>query len=66
MEDQYWMSQVLYEIVKDDQQPLLYNVSIRELLLRLKGNLQSEYLEALAREELVTITKSTAVTVPDN
>ena len=63
MDNQYQVLQVLYDIVKSDAHPLQYNVSIRELLLRLKGNWQSEYLEALAREQLVIVKKSETVVV---
>jgi predicted transcriptional regulator len=63
MNDEYRVLQVLFEIVKDKPQPLLYTVSIRELLLRLKGNWQSEYLEALSQQDLITVRKTDSVVV---
>ena len=63
MNDEYRVLQVLFEIVKDKPQPLQYTVSIRELLLRLKGNWQSEYLEALTQQDLITVRKTDAVVV---
>ncbi len=63
MENQYRILQALYEIVKDDLQPLQYNCSIRELLLRLKGDWQSEYLEELALEKLIIVHKAESVTL---
>lgn len=63
MDNRYRILQVLYDIVKDDAQPLQYHCSTRELFLHLKGNWQSECLEELAREKLVEIKKSTTVVV---
>lgn len=64
MTDKYQVLQILYEIVKDDSQPLQYHCSTREIILRLRSEWQQEYLEELKRENLLEIKKSnTAVVV---
>jgi hypothetical protein len=63
IDNKYRILQVLYEIVKDKTQPLQYHCGIREILLRLKGNWQPEYLEELVREELIVMKKSTNVVI---
>ena len=63
IDDKYRVLQVLYDIVKDKTQPLQYHCGTREILLRLKGNWQPEYLEELVREELIVVKKSTTVIV---
>jgi predicted transcriptional regulator len=62
-DDKYRILQILYDIVKDDPQPLQYHCSTREILLRLKGNWQPEYLEELTREGLIVVKKSSTVVV---
>jgi Mn-dependent DtxR family transcriptional regulator len=61
MDTKYRILQVLYDIVKDQPHPLQYHCNTREIILRLKGNWQSEYLEELARENLIQIKKSSTV-----
>jgi Mn-dependent DtxR family transcriptional regulator len=61
MDNKYRILQVLYDIVKDHPHPLQYHCNTREILLRLKGNWQSEYLEELAREDLIKVKKSSTV-----
>jgi predicted nuclease of restriction endonuclease-like RecB superfamily len=63
MDGRYRILQVLYDITKNDPYPLQYHCSTREILLRLKGNWQPEYLEELAREKLILVKKSTTVVV---
>ena len=55
--------QVLYDIIKDDPHPLQYHCSTREILLRLRGTWQPEYLEELVREKLIQVKKSNTVVV---
>lgn len=62
MKDKYAILQVLYNTVKNVSQPLQYHCSMRELLLQVKGDWQPEYLEELARDNLV-IVKRTATGV---
>lgn len=61
MDNKYRILQVLYDIVKDHPHPLQYHCNTREILLRLKGNWQSEYLEELSRENLIQVKKSSTV-----
>ena len=53
----------MYEITKDDPHPLQYHCNTREILLRLKGAWQPEYLEELVREKLIQVKKSNTVVV---
>ena len=57
MKDKYEILAVVYTIVRERPQPLQYLVSTRELLLRLKGDWQPEYLEELARDGLVIVVR---------
>jgi len=62
MANKYEILTALYSIVRDKPQPLACLVTTRELLLRLKGDWQPEYLEELVREELlVVLRESTGV-----
>jgi predicted transcriptional regulator len=61
MDNKYRILQVLYDIVKDQPHPLQYHCNTREIILRLKGNWQSEYLEELASENLILVKKSSTI-----
>jgi hypothetical protein len=63
IDDKYKILHVLYDIVKEDANPLQYHCSIREIILRLRGNWQPEHLEELVREKLAVVKKSTTVVV---
>lgn len=63
MDERYRILQVLYDIIKDDPHPLQYHCNTREILLRLRGAWQPEYLEELVREKLIQVKKSTTVVV---
>ena len=63
MHERYRILQVLYDIIKDDPHPLQYHCSTREILLRLRGTWQPEYLEELVREKLIQVKKSNTVVV---
>jgi hypothetical protein len=63
MDEKYRILKVLYDITKNDPHPLQYHCSTREILLRLKGAWQAEYLEELAREKLIQIKKANTVVV---
>jgi hypothetical protein len=58
MADKYSILLVLYDIVKNDPQPLQYHCGTRELLLRMKGDWQQEYLEELSKEKLITVKRT--------
>ena len=63
MDERYRILQVVYDITKDDPHPLQYHCSTREILLRLTGTWQPEYLEELVRENLIQVKKSNTVVV---
>ena len=63
MENKYSILLALYDIVKKHPHPLQYHCNTRELLLRLKGDWQPEYLEELMREDLVVVKKTAASVV---
>ena len=48
----------IYTIVKDLPQPLQYNCTTRELMLRLNGNWSNETLELLQQDEFIEVKKS--------
>lgn len=57
MKDKYDILIVLYALVREKPFPLQHRVSMRELLLQLRGEWQSEHLEELVRDELITIVR---------
>ncbi len=63
MDEKYRILKVLYDITKDDPHPLQYHCSTREILLRLKGNWQQEYLEELVKEKLILVKRSNTVVI---
>lgn len=60
MKDKYEILTVVYTIVREMPQPLQYSVGTRELLLRLKGDWQPEYLEELVRDGLIILLRDQA------
>lgn len=58
MTPSYELLNAIYSIIKDVPQPLQYNCTTRELMLRLNGNWSNETLEQLQQEELIQVKKS--------
>ncbi|MET0465480.1 MAG: hypothetical protein ABW007_20135 [Chitinophagaceae bacterium] len=48
---------VLYALVRDKDFPLKHPVSMRELLLQLRGDWHSGHLEELVRDELINMVR---------
>jgi hypothetical protein len=57
MKDKYDILTVLYALVREKPFPLQYRVSMRELLLGLRGDWQPEYLEELVRDGLIFLVR---------
>jgi hypothetical protein len=57
MKDKYDILLVLYALVRDKTFPLQHPISVRELLLQLRGEWQQEHLEELVRDEFITIVR---------
>lgn len=60
MKGKYEILKFVYTIVSEKLQPLQYSVSTHELLLRLKGDWQPEYLEELVRDGYIVLLRDAA------
>lgn len=58
MTEHYRILQTLHEIVGNNPHPLQYHITMRELLLRLRGDWHPEYLDRLELEGLAIVKKS--------